>query len=59
MNSLRAYIALQCSSTKSIFAHQGFCVYKALANCDMIMCILTALRPVYNESFHCCNESPR
>ena len=36
-----------------IFAHQGFCVYEALAHPDMIMCILTARRPVYNESFHC------
>ena len=39
-----------------IFAHQGFCVYEALAHIDMITCILTARRPVYNESFHCCND---
>ena len=39
-----------------IFACQGFCVYEALAHIDMIMCILTAHRPVYNESFHCCND---
>ena len=39
-----------------IFAHQGFCVYEALAHRTMIMCILTALCPVYNESFHCSND---
>ena len=39
-----------------IFAHQGFCVYEALAHLGMIKCILTARRPVYNESFHCCND---
>ena len=36
----------------AIFAHQGFCVYEALAHIDMITCILTARLPVYNESFH-------
>ena len=41
---------------KAISAHQGFCVYEALAYRDMIMCILTARRPVYNESFHCYND---
>ena len=56
---------LQCRSTEEIwnvyrisflpiFAHQGFCVYEALAHLGMITCILTARRPVYNESFHCC-----
>ena len=35
-----------------IFAHQGFRVYEALAHLGMITCILTARRPVYNESFH-------
>ena len=44
------------SDLYSIFAHQGFCVYEALAHLGMIMCILTARRPVYNESFHCCND---
>ena len=39
-----------------IFAHQGFCVYEALAYLDMILCILTARRPVYNELFHCCKD---
>ena len=39
-----------------IFARQGFCVYEALAHLGMIMCILTARRPVYNESFHFCND---
>ena len=34
---------------KGIFAHQGFCVYEALAHLGMITCILTARRPVYNE----------
>ena len=28
----------------TIFAHQGFCVYKALAHLGMITCILTARR---------------
>ena len=41
-----------------IFSHQGFCVYEALAHLCMITCILTARRPVYNESFHCCNDKP-
>ena len=43
-------------SCGAIFAHQGFCVYEALAHLGMIMCILTARRPVYNETSHCCND---
>ena len=39
-----------------IFTHQGFCVYEALAHLGMITCILTARRPVYNESLHCSND---
>ena len=45
--------ALPC---KFIFACQGFCVFEALVHCGMFMWILTARRPVYNESFHCCND---
>ena len=44
------------SRQASIFAHQGFCVHEALAHLGMITCILTARHPVYNESFHCCND---
>ena len=34
----------------------AMCVYEALAHLGMITCILTARHPVYNESFHCCND---
>ena len=44
------------SRYSAIFVYQGFCVYEALAHRDMIMCILTARHPVYNESFHCWND---
>ena len=43
-------------TVRTIFAHQGFCVYEALAHIDMITCISTARRPVYNKSFHCCTD---
>ena len=49
-------VAMVLMTTVCIYAHQGFCVYKALAHRDMIKCILSSRRLVYNESFHCCND---
>ena len=56
--------AIAAMTRMCIFAHQDFCVYAhndmimivAHNDYDMIMCILTARRPVYNEWFHCCND---
>ena len=49
---MRVHIKANSVPYQPIFAHQGFCVYKALAHNDMITCISTERRAVYNDSFH-------
>ena len=39
----------------ALFAHQGFCVYEALAHRDMITCIVSSRYSVNNGSCHYCN----
>ena len=55
-NFLHNELLINVNIQMGIFAHQGFCVYEALAHLGMITCILTARRPVCNETFHCCND---
>ena len=53
--SINAWNKIKFALRLDVFAHHIF-AHEALAHRDLIMCIVTARRPVYNEPFHCCND---